>query len=58
MGGIGFLRLLSLKQSSPKLKQSGNHNKLASPKLKLQGVDEKSRDGRDDKCGWIRRLYI
>lgn len=31
--------------------QSGNHNKTAYPKLKLQGVDEKSRDDRDDKCG-------
>lgn len=31
--------------------QSYNHNKTACQKLKLQGVDEKSRDDRDDKCG-------
>ena len=51
MGSTGLLRLLSLKQESPKLKKSGNHNKTACPKLKLQGVNEKSRDDRGDKYG-------
>lgn len=34
--------MLSLKQYVSEPKQLGNYNKLACPKLKLQGVDEKA----------------